>query len=71
MQTEVREQWRQTRVHYDGLDNELDFQYPVHRQRDYVHEHAYGFKQKKNSDLFKHIYRLFKKNKFKMREIKK
>ena len=46
------------------IDNELEADFPVHKDFDFVAAHAEGFKGKMNIDLFKFYYRLYMKNKF-------
>ncbi|KAL4493539.1 hypothetical protein ABPG72_007547 [Tetrahymena utriculariae] len=56
---------------YEGLDNRLDIDFPIHNEKNFVNLHAQGFKGKQNIDLFKHYLRMYMKNKFKVNQIKK
>lgn len=49
---------------HPNIDNQLEIEFPVHRDFDFVANHALGFKGKGNVDLFKFYYRLYLKNKF-------
>ncbi|CAD8122362.1 unnamed protein product [Paramecium sonneborni] len=54
-----------------SIDNQLEIQFPLHREFDFVANHALGFKGKGNVDLFKFYYRLYMKNKFAIQKIRK
>ncbi|CAD8212499.1 unnamed protein product [Paramecium octaurelia] len=54
-----------------SIDNQLEIQFPLHRDFDFVANHAMGFKGKGNVDLFKFYYRLYLKNKFAIQKIRK
>ncbi|CAK57366.1 unnamed protein product (macronuclear) [Paramecium tetraurelia] len=54
-----------------SIDNQLEIQFPLHRDFDFVANHAMGFKGKSNVDLFKFYYRLYLKNKFAIQRIRK
>ncbi|CAD8195762.1 unnamed protein product [Paramecium pentaurelia] len=54
-----------------SIDNQLEIQFPLHRDFDFVANHAMGFKGKGNVDLFKFYYRLYMKNKFAIQKIRK
>ncbi|CAD8111991.1 unnamed protein product [Paramecium sonneborni] len=54
-----------------SIDNQLEIQFPLHREFDFVANHAMGFKGKGNVDLFKFYYRLYMKNKFAIQKIRK
>lgn len=54
------------RPKHQGLENYLEFQFPVRKQLvNWVKQHSDGFKSKKNVDLFQHYYRMYLKNRFK------
>lgn len=53
------------------VDDQIDFRFPIHRDKDWVDEHAQGFQNKQNIDLFKHYMRLFMKNKFRILQVRK
>ncbi|EAS03033.2 hypothetical protein TTHERM_00444160 (macronuclear) [Tetrahymena thermophila SB210] len=56
---------------YEGLDNRLEIEFPIHNEKDFVNLHSQGFKGKQNIDLFKHYLRMYMKNKYKVNQIKK
>ncbi|KAL4445717.1 hypothetical protein ABPG74_006268 [Tetrahymena malaccensis] len=56
---------------YEGLDNHLEIDFPIHNEKDFVNLHSQGFKGKQNIDLFKHYLRMYMKNKYKVNQIKK
>lgn len=71
IQSVVLKKTKKKKKKYKGIDNEIDFKFPIHRDKDWIEDHAQGFQNKSNIDLFKHYMRLFMKNKFRILQVRK
>lgn len=55
---------RKKRKKYKPINTYLRIPFPVHNTKFFVGEHNKGYKNRGNIDLFKHYYRMYKKNKW-------
>ena len=50
------------------IDNKLTVNFPIRNPRDFVKQHAGGSKNRYNSDIFQHVFRILIKNQYYLRK---